>query len=55
MHDFAGEIFENHREEWLPGFTVGPIHNTEWGLPAENKLRSSTDSVYGRLFYNTRR
>lgn len=26
----SGAVYENHRKKWLPGFTVGPLHNTKW-------------------------
>ena len=26
----TGALFEDHREEWLPGFAMGQIYHTEW-------------------------
>lgn len=25
-----GAVYEDHRKKWVPGFTVGPLHNTKW-------------------------
>ena len=36
--DAVGEIFEDHREVWLPGSAVGEIHHSEWWLSAQNSM-----------------
>lgn len=25
-----GAVYEDYRKKWVPGFTVGPLHNTKW-------------------------
>jgi hypothetical protein len=42
---FEGSIFEDHREEWLPGAAMGSLYNSEWRLPNQNGLKKP-----GQLF-----
>ena len=33
-----GSLPENHREEWLPGFTLGEVHHAERWLPTPHTM-----------------
>ena len=35
---FEGAVFENHREEWVSGLTLGAIHHSERRLSATHEL-----------------
>ena len=43
LNKFPGSLFENHREEWLSGPSLGAVHHSEWGISDAHEVINSRD------------